>query len=130
MGQEVQALMDTASDLNLIRKDIADHLRLRPLFPARAVTQAGSKSLKTYSVFLERLQITDSFGAHLDARERLTSVNIEVPLILSLLWLHHHNSILNFDLMTIQWRDYSSTVTDSMEGPLELGSLTQIPADF
>ncbi len=28
VGQEVQALVDTASDLNLIRKDIADHLRL------------------------------------------------------------------------------------------------------
>ena len=32
--------------------------------------------------------------------------------------------------MTIQWRDSSSTVTDSMEEPLDLGSLTQIPADF
>ncbi len=31
--------------------------------------------------------------------------------------------------MTIQWRDSSSTVTDSMEEPLNLGSLTQIPAD-
>ncbi len=32
--------------------------------------------------------------------------------------------------MTIQWRDSSSTVTDSLEEPLDLGSLTQIPADF
>ena len=32
--------------------------------------------------------------------------------------------------MTIQWRDSSSTVTDSIEEPLDLGSLTQIPADF
>ena len=54
VGQEVQALVDTASDLNLIRKDIADHLRLRPLFPARAATQAGDIPLKTYSVFHER----------------------------------------------------------------------------
>ncbi len=45
-------------------------------------------------------------------------------------WLHHHNLILNFDPMTIQCRDSSPTVTDSMEEPLDLGSLTQIPADF
>ncbi len=32
--------------------------------------------------------------------------------------------------MTIQWRDSSSTVTDSIEKPLDLGSLTQIPTDF
>ncbi len=32
--------------------------------------------------------------------------------------------------MTIQWRDSSSTVTDSMEKPLDHGSLTQVPADF
>ncbi len=122
--------MDTASDLNLIRKDIADHLRLQPLFPARAGTQAGGIPLKTYLVFHERLQITDSFGTHLDARDPLTSANIEVPLILGLPWLLHHNPILNFDPMTIQWRDSSSTVTDSIEEPLDLGSLIQIPADF
>ncbi len=103
VGQEVQALVDTASDLNLIRKDIADHFCLRHLFPARAATQAGGIPLKTYSVFHERLQITDSFGAHFDARDPLTSANIEIPLILGLPWLHHHNLILNFDLMTIQW---------------------------
>ncbi len=80
MGQEVHALVDTASDLNLIRKNIADHLRLRPLFLARAATQAGGISLKTYSVFHEQLQITDSFGIHLDVRVFLTSANIEVPL--------------------------------------------------
>ncbi len=32
--------------------------------------------------------------------------------------------------MTIQWRDSSSTVTDSIEEPLDLESLIQIPADF
>ncbi len=32
--------------------------------------------------------------------------------------------------MTIQWQDSSSTVTDSIEEPLDLGSLTQIPTDF
>ncbi len=69
VGQEVQALMDTASDLNLIRKDIADNLRLRPLFLARATTQAGGILLKTYSVFHERLQITDLFGAYFDAQD-------------------------------------------------------------
>ncbi len=130
MRQEVQALVDTASDLNLIRNEIADHLRPWPLFPARAVTQAGGMPLKTYLVFYEQLQITDSFGVHLDARDHLTSANIEVPLILGLPWLYHHNPILNFDPMTIQWRDSSPTVTDSMEEPLDLGSLTQIPAHF
>ncbi len=55
VGQEVQTLVDTASDLNLIRKDIADNLRLRPLFSATAATQADGKPLKTYSVFQERL---------------------------------------------------------------------------
>ncbi len=99
--QEVQALVDTASDLNLIRKDIADHLCLRTLFPARAAKQAGGELLKTYLVFHEQLQITDSFGIHLDARDPLTSANIEVPLILGLPWLLHHNSILNSDPMTI-----------------------------
>ncbi len=87
VGQEVQSLVDTASDLNLIRKDIADHLRLWPLFPTRAATQAGGIPFKTYSVFHEQLQITDSFGVHLDARVSLTSANIEVPLILGLPWL-------------------------------------------
>ncbi len=65
--QEVQALGYTASDLNLIRKDIPEHLCLRPLFPTKAATQAGGIPLKTYSVFHEQLQITDSFGANLDA---------------------------------------------------------------
>ncbi len=55
VGQVVQALVDTASDLNLIRKEIADHPRLRSLFPARAETQAGGIPLKTYSVFHEQL---------------------------------------------------------------------------
>ncbi len=47
VGQEVQALVDTASDLNLIRKNIVDPLCLGPLFPARAATQAGGIPLKT-----------------------------------------------------------------------------------
>ncbi len=111
------------SDLNLIRKDIADHLCLRLLFPATAATQAGGIPLKTYSVFHERLQITDSFGTHLDGRDPLTSAKIEVPLILGLSWLLHHNLILNFDAMTIQWQDSSSTVTDSIEELLDIGSL-------
>ncbi len=101
--QEVQALVDTANDLNLVRKDIADNLCLRLLFPVRAATQAGGIPLKTYSVFHERLQITDSFGAHLDAQDLLTSTNIKIPLILSLPWLQHHNHILNFDPITIHW---------------------------
>ncbi len=130
VGQEVQALVDTASDLNLIRKNIADNLCFRPLFPASAATKAGGLSLKTYSVFHERLQSTDSFGAHLDAQDPLTSVKIEVSLILGLPWLLHHNPILNFDPMTIQWQDSSSIVTDSIEKPLDLGSLISIPADF
>ena len=86
--------------------------------------------LKTYSLFHERLQITGSLGAHLDAQDALTSANIEVPLTLGLPWLLHHNSILNFDPMTIQWRDSSSTVTDSIEKPLDLWSFISIPADF
>ncbi len=93
--------MDTASDLNLIRKDNADHLHLRLLFPTRAATQPGGIHLKTYPVFQEQWEITDSFGAHLDARDLLTSAKIEVSLILGLPWLLHHNPILNFDHMTI-----------------------------
>ncbi len=84
VGQKIQALVDTASNLNLIRKKIADNLHLRPLFTARAATQAGGIPLKTYSIFHERLQITDSFGAHLDARDPLTSANIKVTFILGL----------------------------------------------
>ncbi len=122
--------MDTATDLNLIRKDFVDHLRLGPLFLARAATQTGGILLKTYSVFHERLQITDSFGAHIDAQHPPTSANIEVPLILCLTWLQHHNFILNFDPITIQWRDSSSIVTNSMVEPLDLGSFIQIAADF
>ena len=76
------------------------------------------------------MQITDSFGIHLDARVSLTSANIEVTLILGLPWLQHHNPILNFDPMAIQWRDCSSNVTDSMGEPLDIGSLTQILADL
>ncbi len=121
---------NTTSDLNLIRKNIADHLRLRPLFPARAATQAGGIPLKTYSVFHERLQITNSFGKHLYAQDPLTSANIEVHLVLGLPWLLHHNSIPNSDSMNIQWQDSSSTVTDSIEEPLDLVSLIQITADF
>ena len=59
--------MDTTSDLNLIRIDNMDHFCLRPLFPTRAATQAGNILSKTYLVFHEQLQITDSFGEHLDA---------------------------------------------------------------
>ena len=69
---------------NLIRKEIADHPRLRLFFSAKVATKACGISLKTYLVFHERLQITDSFGAHLDARDPLTSANIEIPLILGL----------------------------------------------
>ncbi len=101
VGQVVQAPVNTASDLNLVRKDIADHPRLRLLFSARAATQAGSILFKTYSVFHERLQIIDSFGAHLDARDPLTSAHIEVPFILGIPWLQHHNLVLNFNPMTI-----------------------------
>ncbi len=57
VGQEVQTLVDTASDLNLIQKDIADHLLLRPLFSARAATQAGGIPLKTYSVFVNTCRL-------------------------------------------------------------------------
>ena len=67
MGQEVEALVVTASDLNLIQKDIENYLRLRPSFPIGATTQAGGIPLNTYLVFQERLQITDSIGGHLDA---------------------------------------------------------------
>ena len=50
--------------------------------------------------------------------------------MLGLPWLLYHNPILNFDSMTIQWRDFISTVTDSIEESLDLGSLTQILTDF
>ncbi len=122
--------MDTESDFNLIQKDIADYLRLRPQYSARVATQADGIFFQTYSVPHEQLQITDSFGTHLDARNPLTSANIQVPLILGLPWLQHHNLILNFDPMTIHWRDSSSTVTDSITEPLDLGFFTQIPTDF
>ncbi len=55
VGQEVQAPVDTASDPNLIQKEIAENLCLWPLIPARAVIQAGGIPLKTSSVFHERL---------------------------------------------------------------------------
>ena len=55
VGQEVQAFVDIASDLNPIRIDISDHIRLQPFIPERAATQAGSILLKTYLVFHERL---------------------------------------------------------------------------
>ena len=126
VGQEVQAF---ASDHNLIRKDIVDNLLLRPLFTARAVTQADSIHLKPYWVLYERLQITDSFGEYLDDRDPLTSANIKVPLVLGLSWLQHHNLILNFNPMTIQWRDSSSTVTESIEKVLDFESITQIPTN-
>ena len=42
--EEVQALENTACDLNLIRKDIADHFCLQLLFLARAATNAGGIS--------------------------------------------------------------------------------------
>ena len=129
-GQTIQTLVDTASDLILIRKDIADHLRLQPLFPARPETQAGYILRKTYLVFHERLRITNSFGTHPHVRDSLTSANIKIPLILGLPWLQHHNLILNLDLMTIKWRDSSSSVTDSVEKLLDFGSLTQIPTNF
>ncbi len=32
--------------------------------------------------------------------------------------------------MTIEWQDFSSTVTDRIEEPLDIESLTQIPTDF
>ncbi len=128
--QEVQANVDITSELNLIRKDTADHLCLQPLFPARAATQAGGIFLKIYLVFHEQSQITDLFGTYLDDQDPLTSANIEIPLIFGLPWLQHYNPILNFDSMTIQWQDSSSTVTDKIEEPLDLGSLTQIPTDF
>ncbi len=76
------------------------------------------------------MQITDSFGKYLDARDPLTSANVEAPLILGRPWLLHHNPILNFVPMTIKWRDSSSNVTDGIEEPLDLGSLIQISADF
>ncbi len=76
------------------------------------------------------MQITDLSDPHLDARDSQTSANIKVPLILSLPWFQHHNPILNFVPITIYWRDSSSTVTDSIKEPLDLGSLTQIPIDF
>ncbi len=78
VAQEAQALVDTASDLNLIQKDIADYLRLWSFFPARAATQTGSISLNTYSVF------HDPFDTHLDALDHLTSANFELPFILGL----------------------------------------------
>ena len=130
VGQEEQALVDTASDLNPIRKDLADHLCLSPFFSARAATQADSIPLKTYPDFHAWLQITDIFGAYLDAWDHLTSANIEVPFILSLPLLQNHNPIPNFDLMTIHCRDSSSTVTDTIEEPLNFGSLTKISTDF
>ncbi len=126
VGQEVQAF---ASDHNLIRKDIVDNLLLRPLFTARAVTQGDSIHLKPYWVLYERLQITDSFGEYLDDRDPLTLANIKVPLVLGLSWLQHHNPILNFNPMTIQWRDSSSTVTESIEKVLDFESITQIPTN-
>ncbi len=68
VGKEIQVLVETASDLNLIQKDIADHLRLRLLFLVRAATQAGGIPLKTDSGFNDWLHITDSFSTHLNLR--------------------------------------------------------------
>ncbi len=128
--QELQTFVDTAIDLYLIQKQIANHLGLQPLFSARAETQTGGILLKTYSVFYKRLQITNSFGTNFEAWDSLILANIEVPFFLSIPWIQHHNPILNFDPMTIQWRDSSSNVTDRIEEHLDLGSFTQIPTDF
>ncbi len=47
MNQEIQAFIDTANDVNPIRKNIAVHLRLKFSFFAKAVTQSGGILFKS-----------------------------------------------------------------------------------
>lgn len=84
---EIQAFMDTTSDLNLIQKDITVYRRLEIFFLAKADTKAGGLLFKTYRGFCKRIQIIDSFGALFKVRVSLTFANIEMPLILRLFWL-------------------------------------------
>ncbi len=63
-------------------------------------------------------------------RVALNSVDIEAPLIPRLLWLQNHNFIPNFDLITIQWRDFCFSVTDTIDKLLDLNFLYQIQINF
>ncbi len=60
------------------------YLRLKSLFLAGAETQTGGIPLKIYPSFRDQIQIMDSFGTVIKVRFFLSSVDIEVPLILML----------------------------------------------
>ncbi len=64
--QEIQVLVDTIYDHNLIWKNIADHLRFKLFFSTRAATQADGILLKEFLGFCERIKIMNLFGALLN----------------------------------------------------------------
>lgn len=64
-------------------------------------------------------------------RVSLIFTDIEVPLILRLLWLQYKNLIINFDSMTICWQNLSLIFTDDMNDWLDLNSLSSgLPTDL
>ncbi|SLM36152.1 Ribonuclease H-like domain [Lasallia pustulata] len=101
-GRPLPAVLDSASDLNLLRKDIVEDLSL--VFDALPLRHAGGDTLRTYSVYHKVVEVQDSFGVWRQTCKPFTSADLEMPVILGLPWLQRNNPKVDFTNLSVQWR--------------------------
>ena len=120
-------MVDSGSDLNIIRKSLADALDLQPLFPAGQASQAdGVAPLRTYDIVHEIVEIKDSFGALLTACEPFVTADTGEPMILGLPWLQRQNPDVDWVHLSCAWRNLHPSQAPSRDHEeVTLESLTE-----
>ncbi|SLM40198.1 Zinc finger, CCHC-type [Lasallia pustulata] len=101
-GRPLPAVLDSASDLNLLCKDIVEDLS--PVYDALPLRHAGGDTLRTYSVYHKVMEVQDSFGVWRQTCKPFTSADLEMPVIIGLPWLRRNNPKVDFTNLSVQWR--------------------------
>ena len=107
--RSVIAVLNSVSDLNLIYKNISESLI--SVFKILSLQHTEDQLLQTYSIYHKKMKVKDLFRDWKQTHESFTSANLDMSLILRLLWLWQNNLKVDFINLTVQWR----TVTEDSQ---------------
>ena len=111
--RELRAMVDSGSDTNFLRLDIATALKLVPLYPARGAVGINQQLVNTYSVYHEQISIRNDNGEIREHREPLTSADIEPDMVLGVTWLAWRDPVISYSQRTLTWRENMGSSAES-----------------
>lgn len=93
--------MNSGSDTNFLRSELAKSLDLTPLFPGRGAVGINQQPVVTHDVYHELIFIRNVRGVLRELREPLTTAEIESDMILGVAWLNQRDPIISFSQGTV-----------------------------